>query len=172
MDFTLINFLALHYVRLFLKRPVLTGVLTVIVIGIGAFGIYSIESQHRAEEQKRRESLANYAQQLTQLDTVQQSLKNLFEFVVQQRTRLQESEQVISQLKEEKQRIEPLVQADRSVVEAVFQLQEQRASSSISRERWIGFGFGILASLLASFIFAAMTIAWRRTKKSNETGNA
>ena len=164
---TLSGYLAKHYVELLRKRPALTLIATLIGAGIAAFGIYSDESGRRAAEQHRRESLATYTQQLQQLDGIQQNLKDLSDFVSQQRTRLHESEQVVSKLQEEKKRLEPLVQADRKVVEAVFQLQEQRTAGAIGRERWIGFGLGVGASLLASFIYAVVVFVWRKPRKND-----
>lgn len=171
---TLSEFLAKRYVKSLRDRPVLTILASVLILGVGAFGIYMDESRRKAEEQRRRELLATYSLQLEQLDDVQQSLKDLSEFVSMQRVRLQESEQLVSKLQEEKQRIEPLVQADRKVVDAVFQLQEQRTAASVARERWIGFGLGVGASLLASFIYAVVAFAYQKRRRSdtrNETPN-
>lgn len=75
--------------------------------------------------------------------------------------------QVISKLQEEKQRIEPVVQADRKTIEAVFQLQDQRYASSVRRERWIGFGIGVVSSLVATILWVIRR-AWWSTKKLDE----
>jgi|ERR1039458_1984410 TolA-binding protein len=166
---SLTAFVAEHYAKLLRKHPVPTLIATGVVVSLVAALIYNDESRRRAEESSRRESLTTYSQQLQQLDGVQQGLRDLSDFVSQQRTRLQESEQLVSKLQEEKQRIEPLVQADRKVVDAVFQLQEQRAAAAISRERWIGFGLGVAASLLASFLYAVGVFMWRKTKKAGMT---
>jgi len=159
-------YLAKQYVGLFRKHPVITGIATCVFLGSGLFAGYA-DSKFRVEEQHRHESLATYSQQLQQLDGVQQNLKDLSEFVSQQRTRLQESEQVVSKLQEEKERIEPLVQADRKVVEAVFQLQELRTAGAASLERWIGFALVIGASLLASFIYSVIVFIWRKAQKND-----
>jgi len=161
------DFLAKRYVNLLRKRPAVTILVSLLGVSIGVLGIYIDDSRRKAEEQHRRESLATYSQQLQQLDGVQQSLKGLSDFVTQQRTRLQESEELVSKLQEEKQRIEPLLQADRKVVDAVFQLQEQRTAAAVGRERWIGFGLGVGASLLASFIYAVVVISYRKVRKND-----
>jgi hypothetical protein len=163
--------LARQYLRLLRAYPVATSILTILVACAVGLVIWDSEKQRRADEQRRRESLASYTQQLEQLDRVQRGLKDLSEFVLQQRAKLQESEELISKLQEEKQRIEPLVQADRKVVEAVFQLQKQRAAALTSRERWIGFGLGVAASLLASILYSAVLFAWQRSKRTEAQEN-
>jgi hypothetical protein len=77
----------------------------------------------------------------------------------------------VSKLQEEKKRIEPLVQADRKVVEAVFQLQEQRSAAGIHRERWIGFGLVVGASVVASFVYTLLVFAYRKLRKGGDSGS-
>ena len=161
------EYLAREYVRVFARSPVITSLATIVAIAIVVVAVKQ-DSARQAEAEKQRQSVTTYADQFARLDTVQQSLKNLSEFVIQQRGRLQESQQLIGNLQDERNRIEPLLQADRKVVDAVFQLQEQRSAHSVSRERWIGFGLGIGASVVASFIYAAIVFAWRRTKSPND----
>lgn len=160
-----IDILATLYARALKKYPVPVGISTAVAALLTALIVVFTLRQQQLTEQQRIASVG-YGEQLTRIDGVQQSLKNLSEFVAQQRTRLQESEQVVSKLQEEKQRIEPVIQADRRTIDAVFQLQEQRSSSSLSRERWIGFVLGIVASLLASFIYAVIVYFWRKSHGS------
>jgi uncharacterized protein HemX len=167
---TFSEMLARQYVRLFKRYPGPTAIATVVILGVGSTVAYFVDADQRLKEKQRIEAVG-YTDQLRQLDTVQQSIKNLSEFISQQRTRLQESEQVVTSLQAEKKRIEPLVQADRKAIEAVFQLQEQRSAASVRSERWIGFGFGVAASLLASFIYALIVFFWRRTRNSHEPAN-
>lgn len=161
------EFLAERYLKQFLKGPLLMFIMTFLGLGVIIFTGYRIQAALR--RMWPDEPLPTYSQQLQRLDGVQQSLKDLSDFVSQQRVRLQESEQVVSKLQEEKQRIEPLVQADRKVVEAVFQLQEQRTAAAVARERWIGFGLGVGASFLASFMYALVVLAYRKARK-NDSG--
>lgn len=160
----LIRAAAEAYVELFRKKPRVTGIFTLTLGIILTTAAIVADRQSKAAEEKRLRSLSTYNAQLQQLQTVQQSLHELSTFVDQQKERLEASEQLISRLQEEKRRIEPLVQADRKTVEAVFQLQEERASRSVSVERWIGFGLGVLASLFASFIFSMASTIWERRK--------
>jgi septal ring factor EnvC (AmiA/AmiB activator) len=167
---SLSEFLASGYVNALRKRPLMTAAATLLTMALFSFTLYLESSVRANKDRQRRESLATYSQQLQQLDNVQQGLKNLSDFVGQQRTRLQEAEQLVSKLQEEKQRIEPLVQADRKVVEAVFQLQEQRTAATVDRERWIGFALGVGASLLASFIYTVAGFYFRRARRDRFVG--
>src|SRR5690606_13769269 len=98
-------------------------------------------------EYKRLESV-DYQNQIQQLDHMEANVKQLLVFVDNQKKSLQEAEDTISSLKSEKEKLQPLVESDRAVVEALFKAQEERASANIWRERWIGFGFGVAASLI------------------------
>jgi septal ring factor EnvC (AmiA/AmiB activator) len=149
---------------------VIVGVI-VIFFGVAAYFAFS----YLADRVWSDKTPANYTQQLQHLDNVQQSLKNLSDFVAQQRTSLEESERVISKLKDEKHRIEPLVQADRKIVEAVFQLQEQRAASSALLNYLFGFASGVISSLVATVIHPHLLRAlrvWRRARKPDEPDTA
>jgi len=97
---------------------------------------------------------ADFKTQLDQLDHTEDSLKALLSFVQNQRETTALNEQRIQQLENEKSRLEPLVNADKETVIALFTEQELRVSANASKERWFGFGLGILASIIASFAIA------------------
>jgi hypothetical protein len=69
------------------------------------------------------------------------------------KVKLKESEDMVTSLKNERERLEPVIVADRKAIQAVFDLQDERNRANIWRERWIGFGFGVLASVVASIIY-------------------
>jgi hypothetical protein len=92
------------------------------------------------------------ADQIKELDKVTESLNNLLIFVSKQKERVIQQEQAIKQLTAEKEKLEPIVKAQRDVIERLFELQEKRSN----RQRWveivIAFIVGTLSSTLASFI--------------------
>lgn len=49
--------------------------------------------------------------------------------------------------------LRPVVEADREVVDTILRLQADKASANVWQERFIGFGLGILSSLVASLIW-------------------
>ena len=105
-----------------------------------------------------------YAGQLEALDKAKTSIQSLGTFIDQQKKQLQLSQTAIDALKDEEKRLHPLVDADRKVIDAMFAVQEQRNQAAQSRERWIGFGFGVLASLIASVLYAFISVAVKRRR--------
>ena len=90
-----------------------------------------------------------------------------------QKKALRETEDTISTLKTEREKLQLLVESDKAVVEALFKAQEERTSANVWRERWIGFCFGVLASLLSSFLWFAISILvkGRHNKKMQPTAD-
>lgn len=171
---TLVEILAKEWVKLFKLKPFVTAFLTAFIIFVVAAMItYLDQADRQKRESKRLESL-NYQEQIEQLDNTESSIKQLLQFVNLQKKSLQETEDTISQLKTEKEKLQPLVESDRAVVEAIFKAQEERTNSNVWRERWIGFGFGVLASLIASFIWfvVALLLKGRHNKLIQPTANA
>lgn len=171
---SLVEILAKEWVKLFKIKPYLTSSLTAFLISIMALTItYLDQADREKRESKRLESLS-YQEQIEQLNNTENNIKQLLQFVNLQKKTLRETEDTISELKTEKEKLQPLVESDRAVVEAIFQAQEDRTNSNVWRERWIGFGFGILASLLASFIWfvVALLIKGRHNKQMQPTADA
>ena len=69
------------------------------------------------------------------------------------------------ELKDEQSKLQPLVSADKEVVEALFSAQEARAKESAKVERWIGFVLGVAASIVAS-IFLMIIQYFLRARRS------
>ena len=93
-----------------------------------------------------------YSTQVEELKNTEKSLRNLQVFVTEQKEKLIESEKILQNLKDEHNKIKPIVEADKRIVEAVFQTQEKRQRISIWVERALSFIIGIGASLIASQI--------------------
>jgi sensor c-di-GMP phosphodiesterase-like protein len=158
----MLEILAKEWVKLFKLRPYLTSFLTIVLAAILAVTIIYFEQLDREKREYKRLENLNYQSQINELNDTESSIRQLLEFVQFQKTTLQETEDTISLLKTEKERLQPLVESDRTVVEAIFKAQEERTSTTVWRERWIGFGFGILASLIASFIWFVFAILVKR----------
>ena len=108
----------------------------------------------------------DYTSQLQALDKTKESIQALVGFIDEQRKQLQLSQSAVDALKNEESRIHPLVEADRKVIDAVFAVQEQRNQVAQSRERWIGFGLGVLASVLASSLISLIAGRLRARRKT------
>lgn len=153
------------WIHAYLKSPVATAIIS-IAVGIGGSLIaYESEQQRNAQISSELSKNSDFNAQIKQLNDTEKSLKTLLEFVSAQKDRVTQNEKNIQQLESEKQRLEPLVSADRATVDALFKAQEERARENASQERWIGFGLGILASMLASFFIVIgkfFYASWRK----------
>lgn len=153
-----VEFLAKEWVKLFEKTPILTVILSIIIsVAAATGGYYADKATKEKQEAQRLESL-NYQTQIHQLNQTESNIKQLLQFVETQKMTLRNTEDTISSLKSEQEKLKPLVESDRSVVDAIFRAQEERNRASIWRERWIGFGFGVAASLFASFLWFVVSL--------------
>ena len=101
-----------------------------------------------------KETTLTFEKQIETLDGVQKSLKYLTAFVIEQRRKLQESQATLSSLKTEQDKLKPLIEADRQIVEAIFELHAAKNRATVWTERIIAFLLGIASSFLASFIWS------------------
>lgn len=148
------------------KAPAFTTVVSLILaVASLLIGIYTSHRDNLKQEADRKENLTYYSQ-IAQLDKTENSLKQLLEFVKQQRSTLNAAEDSLLSLKSEKEKLKPLVDSDRQVVDALFRAQEERNQSSVSKERWIGFGLGVLASFLASTVMMVVKYFLQKRRKN------
>ncbi|WP_417316387.1 hypothetical protein [Cycloclasticus pugetii] len=161
-----IELLAKEWVKLYKLKPVLTSVLTGVLASLLIAGIAYLDQVDREKREGKRLESLDYQNQIQQLNQMESNVLQLLAFVDNQKKTLQETEDTILNLKLEKEKLQPLVETDRAVVEALFKAQEDRANENVWRERWIGFGFGIAASLIASFIWfvVSMLVKGRNNK--------
>lgn len=153
-----IYYLAKQWVDLYLKNPVLTPLATFIgALAVATLMVFLEDFDQKRLESKRLEN-NNYQTQLNQLNDTEKNIKQLLDFVKAQQTSLRDTEDTLSRLKSEKEKLQPLIEMDKAAIEAIFKAQEERTSASVWRERIIGFAIGIIASLIASFIWYAATI--------------
>ncbi|WP_291809583.1 hypothetical protein [Limnobacter sp.] len=153
-----------EWIKLYQKSPRITVVATVLGLVIGGFSIYFAEQSARETREAKRLQNLSYAKQVQALDETRTSLQSLLEFVDSERRNLQLSQQALQSLKTERERLQPLVESDRKTIDALFAAQEARNQAAQSTERWIGFGLGVLSSLIASIVWAAIAYATRRQK--------
>jgi len=99
-----------------------------------------------------------------------QFLEGLLQFVDSQREQLKKSENALTSMKHEHDKFKPLIEADRRIIDALFAAQEARNKDAQKQERWIGFGLGVFASLIASFVWALVYGLIKR-KKAKDLSN-
>ena len=154
------------WIHSYLKSPMITLFISLLLTGAASFGFYQL-SIYLESTSKTEQISVDFSGQLEQLDTTEESLKTLLKFVQSQKEITSLNEQRIQQLENEKARLEPLVKADKETVAALFGEQEVRASENASQERWLGFGLGIIASIIASFVMAIGNYFVRSRRKNS-----
>ena len=152
------------WISAFRKRPKITLLATFLALSltIGFVTIMLIRDANREKELASKN--ANYHTQLEKLQQTEASVKELMAFVQDQKKRLNDSESLVQALKAEEDRLHPIVQADRKTVDAILAVQAENQSRGVWTERWIGFGLGVVASIVAAVIFEIMRMLHRRVK--------
>lgn len=154
------------WLRAYHRARITTVVLTIIIVAGFSIGIYFTEKNQQVEQEAKRLQNQNYAKQIESLDQIKNNLNDLIRFVDSQREQLKQSETTLASLKTEHDKFKPLLEADRRIIDALFAAQESRNKEAQNRERWIGFGLGILASLFASFVYALVTALLKRRREA------
>lgn len=90
--------------------------------------------------------------QIITLNIMSDNLKEMIKFIEVQKTKMIEEQKTLDDIKQEREKIEPLLSADKKVVEAVFKMQEERQIKSIWIDRAFGFFLGISSSIIATLI--------------------
>ena len=153
------------WVREYLKSPKKIVTISIFSVAIGFTVGYLNDMKDRELQEARRLESLDYSLQLKQLQQTEESLQQLVTFVSHQKTTLKQSQDTLSSLKLEQEKLRPLVESDRITVEAILNAQDQRNSTNIWRERSIGFALGIISSLVASFILAIFSYLKSKSKQ-------
>ena len=140
------------WIHAYIKSPVVTALVSIFVGIAVSLIVYQAEHARKVKIETELSLNQDFKVQLEQLNETENNLNTLLKFVSSQREKMIQYKQSVIHLESEKQKLEPLVNADKKVVEALFKSQEERAVANASKERWIGFGLGIIASIVASFV--------------------
>ena len=122
-------------------------VTTVLAMGVGVLS--NVIATHTQKQ-------PDFAAQMKALDDTERSIKELVAFVETQKQSLTESQSIVEKLKNEEQKLRPVVEADRQIVDAVLQAQAARERSHIWVDRVVYFLLGIASSIVASLIYTSI----------------
>lgn len=159
-----LKYLAYVWIKAFKNAPFITGIATSIIASIISVGIFYADKVDKQRREETRLENLNYQTQIEQLEQTEVGIKQLLSFIELQKQNIREAEDTVSSLKKEQETLKPLVESDKAVVDAIFRAQEKRNQKNDWRERWIGFAFGVAASLIASFIWFVIHL-WSTEKK-------
>jgi DNA-directed RNA polymerase subunit RPC12/RpoP len=141
------------WVKSYKKSPQPTAIISFIgsllaVLSLG-LAIYSSETART----ERLESVQSYSEQFNLLKNTERNLNDLSAFITSKKSEIEVTRNVIQELETKKSELEPIVTANQKVVDAIFLQQKKEVEKTIWTERWISFGFGVLASLIATIVW-------------------
>lgn len=119
----------IHFIRTYGDNPLkntLKALGFVLLTAIIVFIVLLASHREQEKEILRRES-QSYVAQTEALDNVKSSLKNLLDFVQSQKDKLQQSEDIVNSLQAEQEKLKPVVETNRQVIDAILDLQAQKA---------------------------------------------
>jgi sensor c-di-GMP phosphodiesterase-like protein len=98
-------------------------------------------------------STDEYSAVIETIGTIGKQLSVLSEFLEKERARVADTEATVKKLNEEKTELEPLVHTQREIVDAILAAHSKRTAKHAWKERLFGFALGVVASLIASFVY-------------------
>ncbi len=129
-------------------------ILTTVAILISFSAVLVYLDFRKVEEEKiARSENEDLNRRLSDLESVENTLKDLSLFIQNQKEAIINTELSIRELEKEKDQLEPIVETQKETIEAIFRQQENRQNQTKWIERLFGFLFGVVASLVASFIY-------------------
>ncbi|MBW2664450.1 MAG: hypothetical protein JRD93_21355 [Deltaproteobacteria bacterium] len=141
--------------------------------GIGAFAIgliVSIAANIYVDKieivNQQRLKDETYNEQIQALNDVEKSLNNLVDFVGRQKHKLRESEDILNALKKEHDTLKPVIETEREIIQKIFAIQSKRYMDNIWKERVVSFFVGVLASVIASFLYGLFQRFYKENEKS------
>lgn len=93
-----------------------------------------------------------FNKQISDLEKASSSIKGLEDFISQQKKALIQNKETIEKLSKEREKLNPIVETERELVDSILSLQTEKNSKAILKERIIGFLIGLISSSLASII--------------------
>ncbi|MDZ5764116.1 hypothetical protein [Stenotrophomonas maltophilia] len=151
---------AISFIKLARKSPALAlAVAVTVVSAIAAFALTldGLDRKRAQEAEAKRLESATYSRQLENLQSAEQSLTQLLNFVESQKSSLKLTQDALESMKAElastsaeQTRLRRLAETDRKAIEGFLSVQQEQARKDVWTERMYGFGFGILASIVAS----------------------
>lgn len=128
---------------------IISAIASILTASLLALSIYSSEKS-RAE---RLDKVQSYTDQFKLLENTEKNLNDLSNFITSKKLEIEATRDLIKNLEEKRSELEPIVEANQEVVDAIFAQQKRELEKGIWVERAISFGLGILASLIATVVW-------------------
>lgn len=141
--------------RNYVKRPTQTLLVVIgmfITISSLIFGIIYLNKQ---QHKKIEVGNVGIQERLQKLNDVQFTLKELEQFIDSQKQSIVNQNKLLESLKEEKSELEPIVQANRELIDKIFKQQEKRSKWEFRLRIVLGFMLGIVGSFFGSILYSS-----------------
>jgi hypothetical protein len=99
---------------------------------------------------------------LKKLNEVQNSLSELGKFIELQKQSIVNENKVLQSLREEKENLEPIVKANKELIDRIFRQQEKRSKW----EFWLSIGLGFIFGIIASFMGSVLYSSYKKIQKN------
>lgn len=143
------------------KRPALT------VIGIIGFItavltlIYISESLQKERNSNLIVTNEQLIDKVNQINKIQIGIKELDNFLEDQERSITNQQRLLEKLKKEKNELQPIVEANREVINRIFEEQDRKSKYDM----WIGLGLGFLFGIPASFLASIIHDFYKKKRK-------
>jgi len=112
--------LATEWVKHFRRNPFVTSAATLTAIAIFVVIVINVDAYQKEARQTARLENASYKDQVDRLNEMETNVTQLLSFIEGQKQTLNATQDTILKLETERERLKPLVESDKKVVEAVF----------------------------------------------------
>ena len=128
--------------------------LTYLVLMLIASIILLFGSIWKAYDRATQPETISFEQQIESLNKVEENINILSEFIKSQKNNLQQTQRTLTELKEQQEKLKPVVEADKKLVEAILSTHADKQRENIWWERAVGFFIGVVSSLSAAVIIS------------------
>jgi hypothetical protein len=129
---------------------------------------YIYQSNVSIDDIQRKNVTIDY--HLKMLEDTKKNLNALTEYVENQSTRLRSTNELLTELEKQRDRLKPLLETELDTVNALFRAQDERLRSQRIWDIIIAFLSGILASIFATALWTLLTDRlWKRQKRQQRT---
>lgn len=104
-------------------------------------------------ESRKKSDVDEYQEKITSLNHAESAIIDLKAFISKQKKEIKSVEDILSSLKKEKDELKPIVEADKIFVKNIIRHANRRNWANILGTHALAFVFGLLASLLATYLY-------------------
>lgn len=141
------------WVRAYKRSPRPTTIISAVGMVTAFLGIGSAIYFSEIDRKQLLQQPQSFNEQVELLQATERNLNDISIFIANKNREVEATRSLIQDLQDKRSQLEPIVNAHQETVDAIFEQQRMEFEKDIWIERSISFGFGILASLIATVIW-------------------